>query len=175
MIIIEGVDNSGKTVLGQKLSEFFNYPLIHSPGHCPEMFDWTRKALRDEEIKFYDRFPIISEGIYGPILRDGDDFETEGGKKILNLFWGRRPMVIYCKPPLKIIKKKMGVQMEGVKKNLELLLFSYDEHMNLLRRFGFVVMHYDYTDPQVYVILKLVITAYLAKLEGKETINGKYN
>lgn len=175
MIIIEGVDNSGKTVLGQKLSEFFNYPLIHSPGHCSEMLDWTKKALRDKEIKFYDRFPIISEAVYGLILRDGDDFDSEEGKKIMGLFWDKKPLVIYCEPPLKIIKRKMGEQMKGVKENLELLLLSYEDHMTILRSFGFTVVHYDYIDPANYVTLKLVITAYLTKLEGKESINGKYN
>lgn len=167
MIVIEGVDNSGKSVLGEKLSEFFECPLVHSPGHCPEMLDWTERALQKNTVKFYDRFPLISEAVYGPILRDSDDFESKRGRELLSLFYDKKPMIIYCKPPEKIIKRRMGEQMEGVKKHLKLLMDSYDAHMAILREFKFLVMRYDYTNPPDDAIVKAVISAYLDKLKTR--------
>ena len=81
-------------------------------------------------------------------------------------------MIIYCKPPDRIIRRRMGEQMWGVKKNLKSLMDSYDIHMSRLREFKFLIMHYDYINPEDDAILKAVITAYLDKLKEGGLLSG---
>jgi len=172
MIIIEGMDNSGKTTLAKTLAAHFDWPLVHSPGYCPGMIDWTKKALLEDTIKIYDRFPLISEAVYGPILRNNNSFNSEKGKALISLFYDRKPLIIYCNPPVKIIERRMGEQMEGVKKHLGDLIISYNEHIRFLQQFNFYVVFYNYTDPSDDAVVKAVVTAYLDKLKTRGILDG---
>lgn len=146
MIIIEGMDNSGKTTLGKALSEYFAYPLIHSPGFCPRMLDWTESSLLSRSPRIYDRYPCISERVYGPTLRNNNAFDSVRGRRILKIFYDRRPLVIYCKPPDSIIIKNMGKQMGGIKEKSLELIDTYSRLMAYFKISGWLVIKYDFTD-----------------------------
>lgn len=168
MIIIEGVDNSGKTTLAKKLSSYFDAPLVHSPGPKPTpeaMVYWAERTFSIPGKMFYDRHPCISEVVYGLTLRHKNAFDTESGKRVTKLFYEAKPLIIYCHPPIEIIKRNMGKQMGGVKENLDELLAAYDKFMSYLKIRGFLIVDYDYTHSEECLIklLEVVISAYYGK------------
>ncbi|MCA1624146.1 MAG: hypothetical protein LC778_10165 [Acidobacteria bacterium] len=106
MIIVEGPRQSGKTILVDTLALEFHLP-IYSYSYTPVGADHynIREIIKDvrswtaKPTGLYDGHPLISEYIYGPILR----------KKILLSFkdWTVRPIIkhlsetaviIYCRP-----------------------------------------------------------------------------
>ena len=172
MVIIEGVDNSGKTTLANTLSQHFNYPLIHSPGHCSEMLDWAKAHLLTGGYRIYDRFPCISEHIYGPVIRGRDEFKSVLGKKIMTLFLDKNPLIIYCKPPDSVIRANMGEQMGGVEDNILSLILNYNRTVIYLRAWGLLVIKYDYTEKSEIGWENLISIISYRKGKGKIS-NGK--
>ena len=146
MIIIEGMDNSGKTTLAKTLASHYNWPLEHSPGYCSKMVDWAKSTLLIQGHRIYDRHPCISEQVYGPILRDKDEFKTPEGGKVMKLFIKKSPLIIFCKPPDSVIVDDMGDQMKGVKYNSFNLIMAYNRLMAYLKYWGLLVYDYDYTE-----------------------------
>jgi hypothetical protein len=146
MIVVEGMDNSGKTTLGETLSERFNYPLVHSPGYCPEMLPWAKDSLLSKKLKIYDRHPCISERVYGAVLRGKDEFKSLWGEQIKRLFIDKKPLIIYCKPPNSVIVRDLSKQMEGVEENSLKLICAYNRVMHELRLQGLLVIVYDFTE-----------------------------
>lgn len=154
MIIVEGMDNTGKTTLAQRLREKFNpIDFEHSPSKesLGVKLHWVAKAIRRLDPRvIYDRYAPISERVYGPLLRPhiGDVF---GGYTfdLLRLTLRRNPLIIYCRPPdNRVASWGERQQMNGVKDHVTELLARYDWLMDVLREFSVgsgVLLHYDYT------------------------------
>ncbi len=152
MIIVEGMDNSGKTTLVEKLHKEYNLSVIKSSG--PKDMSQLESAIYDSierfkngDIVIYDRHPIISEHVYGPVLRNKNLLENLARKKrIWDDFFRVEPMIIYCRPPIERIRNYgEREQMDGVKENTELLTHAYDIVMNKIRdhyRKNFI--HYNF-------------------------------
>ena len=71
IIIIEGPDGSGKSRFAEQLSEAINWPVLHNggpPKDQEEIIDRVRKRNQLDNT-ILDRHPIISENVYGPVLR----------------------------------------------------------------------------------------------------------
>lgn len=144
MIIVEGMDGSGKTTLAQQLSfrlgevPIKRFVTSDGPGSLDLLVVKTRAALTDlhnqvtenqRPFVIYDRFPLISEAIYGSILRGknrfGDDWVS-----LIDRLLALDPIVIYCRPNidsiLQNIRETADGQMEGViPRSLE-LINAYD-------------------------------------------------
>lgn len=136
MIIVEGMDGSGKTSLVERLNYHLRLP-IHArassslDGPVPNLFQWALADVIDDQQEFsvYDRHPLVSEYIYGPITRGQMDprFFTAAGRAISSKFRARN-MVIFCDPGLDEVKKNLARdtdQMEGVRSQLEPLYWAY--------------------------------------------------
>jgi hypothetical protein len=72
MIIIEGIDATGKSSLAQKISDHTGWPIKESEG--PEKFPGeiiTRMKLYLglPHTTIFDRHPVISQCIYGPLKK----------------------------------------------------------------------------------------------------------
>lgn len=101
VIILEGPDGGGKTILGRRLSAHFQYPVLKRDKQDPflwaisEMSAWSEKPLR-----IYDRFPLIGEYIYGPVWRQKihPSFDGDEVYPVLERFY-RDTLIIYCRPP----------------------------------------------------------------------------
>lgn len=131
---MEGMDNTGKTTLLEKLATAFDppLPLTKSPGPktTEEAIAWVTKEMNREEPMLYDRHPMISEFVYGPLLRNFNSLATAKGKKLMLEFYLKHPMVIYCRPPESaIFNFGDRDQMEGVIENRKKLLAQYDRIM----------------------------------------------
>jgi len=141
MIIVEGMDNTGKTTLVKSISEEFNLEIVKSmgPERYRKMFDFVDQyltaaenlkeegALRDYPF-IHDRFPIFSDMIYS-LLRTINPFEElEEGRWLYKRLIDIRPVLIHCRPRTDtIISFKDGrEQMGGVKPHAKELLARYD-------------------------------------------------
>jgi hypothetical protein len=117
MLLLEGPDGSGKTMLAQRLSSDFNIPVLPKAvgSDTQALIDldhWVEftieSGLRPE---IHDRYPLISEPIYGPVLRGylAHGFSDFGWLRTMQRALRQmRPLTIFCLPPC-------GVVMDNVK------------------------------------------------------------
>lgn len=148
MIIVEGVDNSGKSTLVDELQERLKIGTISEdkPTGTPEQC-WE-EALRQLEhrVAIRDRVAVISELVYGPIIRGKSALGEYHGDALMNLY-SKDVLIIYCKPPLNVVLDNQGrEQMDGVIQNHRALYDRYDRIMTEIKRFGSCqVIEYDWT------------------------------
>lgn len=157
IIVVEGVDGSGKTTLLDKLRlsngprRYYNL-IRHScrplkPNDVYDFLTWIEeRAMAGTPHRIVDRHPLISEPIYGPILR-GEDLTNFTKSYRLARLKMSVDKVIYCCPPLETIKKNLSVQpqLEGVARRIEELVAAYDDAMRELTANKVTVIYYDYT------------------------------
>lgn len=158
MIIVEGPDGSGKTTLIEKLQHELKLPLhgrfCNSDGTVTDNEKSPRSILFDlamEDIGslstqppcIYDRHPMISEYVYGPIIRGElpEGFETNEARRALFTL-ANHTLLIICRPPLRALVSSVTAekQMLGVLDNILPIRAGYD----LIRTFWPVpVMTYN--------------------------------
>lgn len=110
MFIVEGPDGAGKTTLIRRLQEQLGFEVMPRPCTSDNGIDMTTlRQWVDEDLSrplhyhgFYDRYPLISEPIYGPLLRgrmaDGfSDFHWMSDR--LTMLTLRQPLIVFCLPP----------------------------------------------------------------------------
>ena len=149
MIIVEGCDNSGKTMLSAQLSKALNIPARHSTAPNPawtalEALEHSSRSLRPQRA-ILDRVYAISETVYGPIVRGRNALGEQARQAIMDLY--QRPyLIIYCRPHIDTILKNSGRdQMPGVIENHRQLVKKYDDFMLDVIRFSkCTVIQYDW-------------------------------
>lgn len=95
MIVIEGMDNSGKSTLAIGMAEYLGLLVQESEG--PPKSDEEINARVDKYDEARDRYlfvrhPCVSNMIYGQVRSEGDPV-TFGRQ---SLFYERKPILIYC-------------------------------------------------------------------------------
>lgn len=154
LFIIEGPDGSGKSTLIKKLRESLpQYAAFISTTSRPSdlgdilgYMDWTTYPRRDLII-FCDRYPLISEMIYGPILR-GTSLIKGTVKDFEKYLRFQSAYIINCRPPSKQIKKniKKNDQRGGVVECIDGIIKRYDDLMaDISDETGIPILHHDYT------------------------------
>lgn len=151
MVIITGMDNSGKTTLCNQLSERMGLAVIHSAG--PELTPdekrvWTLDQLAREKVTpnrvIYDRFMPLEEMVYGEVLRDHSDFHF--GDIYLEMLAEINPTIIYTRPPRRIILEDNGrEQMIGVREKGKKLLNAWDDLFFRMAATGWRMWSHDWT------------------------------
>lgn len=151
MVIIEGMDNSGKSSLIDKLLPSYPFSVIHSrtywdedPDHWVKGIQEVMEAATRRDI-FCDRFPVITESVYGPVLRGKNVLSDHPSwPDLLQELARVQPVIIYCRPPLhKLVQWGTRGQMDGVKERALDLIAQYDRVMKAFKN----VCTYDYTQP----------------------------
>jgi len=151
MIIIEGMDGSGKTSLAQKLSfRLGDVPIKRlvtsgGPTYYDLLVERTRATLTElrnqvtwnqRPVVIYDRFPLISEAVYGTILRGRNSFGDEW-TALVDLLLALDPIVVYCRPRIDLIlqniRETADDQMDGVVSKALELITAYDELISWLQ------------------------------------------
>ena len=141
MILVEGLDNTGKTTLVSDLA--LRYPELAvrpSIGNKHDLSD-IRKQAQDEAhglppLTIADRSRIVSEYIYGPILKSRPlAYPFDLWMTYLSGFLHHRHLVIYCTRPLEKLQATFDEreQLSGVYENLEDLYATYQDFMDALR------------------------------------------
>lgn len=138
MIIVCGVDNTGKTSLVNHLVEKFELEQIkryHTlpPVDGPDWAGWVVKNLdNDDGFTIADRF-YIEEFVYGPVLR-GEICIPPNVVRSVNLAFARNnPFIIWCNTDIKTIRKTFGerTQLEGVYERIGKLQKKFAEVLDL--------------------------------------------
>lgn len=159
MIIVEGPDGAGKTTLINRLSTDLQLPVaskfVKSSGEGSGTNDLFGEAYKDvvtmldRPTMIYDRHPLISEYIYGPIVRGvlPPDFLSPKAHALMRMFEDQ-VHVIWCLPAMQICYDNVAdidsaEQMEGVHSNIEAIWSMY--HSMRLWWHGASSNVYDYT------------------------------
>lgn len=165
-IIIEGPDGSGKSTLIEKLVELSGCPSRHKGGP-PKSFEEARERMHvlftEDYGKICDRCVLISEPIYGSILRNQSfitprDFK-EGIERLKTDAWA----IVYCcteEDPVPTYSKpwKPVEFAKTVENNLPAIRQMYRNVFNEILMMGKTVFIYDWkqglTPEDVYMHLK---------------------
>lgn len=157
LIVVEGVDGSGKTTLIQNFRQVasrlcWTFARSGPPQGTEDLIQTVRFVSRHTAYNIpliCDRHPLISEPIYGPIVR---------GKSLIEGYWDREEAldkiaatvdrVIYCRPDLDIAfhSAKKNKQMPGVEEQYWALYQAYDRTMEdlLQRKVNVIRFDWDY-------------------------------
>lgn len=114
MLIVEGPDGGGKTSLITRMQERLGFEVM--PRACTSDNGIDVKTLRDwvdrdlslpvHHHGFYDRHPLISEPIYGPLIRGhmAEGFsDVQWLSQRLAMLRNRQPLYVFCLPPLEVV------------------------------------------------------------------------
>jgi hypothetical protein len=161
MIVVEGVDGSGKSNLVGRLCQDFDMDCEErvvnkdtTPVGGVSLKSWVETDMRSwPRAAIYDRHRLISEPIYAPIMRgrlaDGFQDPLWFGSQY-SLFWKHRPIVIYCMPPPEVVIKNVldsGEENAAVLKPISALYWLY--HADYCRNMNKSnVILWDYTQDQ---------------------------
>jgi hypothetical protein len=170
-VIIEGPDGAGKSTLVKWLSPVLDVPVARRISDSlkgvqgknlaayvnEDMKGWSNNASMNPKLhaplfgrttpsRLYDRYPLISEPIYGLHVRKGPqpEFLTTWYRETWAHFIEMDPLVIWCLPPYDEVAKHVhpSRDMDGVWRNISQLYTAYRlEAMKFPGR-SFV---YDYT------------------------------
>lgn len=155
MILLEGPDGSGKTNLSRHLHERLGIQIAprfatSEGGPIDELYHTMHRDLRtwdsSREPRIYDRHPLISEPIYGPIvrgeMRPGFDHPSTAQLRKRVAF---RSLVILALPPFQTVKRNVAneefPQMRGVQQNIRAIWSMYEQ---LLHDWPGWIVRYDY-------------------------------
>lgn len=155
-VVVEGCDGSGKTNLINELLYRLAIPqhprFVQSTGGPPGdldvrmMQDFNSPLYRNRP-HLYDRHPIISEPIYGPIVR-GEAiglFKHAGWVQQYQKRLADVAVVVFCLPPFNVVAKNVDnplvPQMVGVSVHLPLI---YNAYLRTAEQWDNPLIH-DYT------------------------------
>lgn len=157
MLILEGPDGAGKSTLAKDIADCICIPI------APRVVSKETQALTDLKVwveqdlqqgfrfMLFDRYRLISEPIYGPILRDTQqpgfkDFMwySEQLANLYHIF----PVIVYCLPPLEMVLQNIENDPDNtaVKEKIENLYTAYVAKAAADSAFGLTdVFIWDYT------------------------------
>lgn len=150
-IIVEGMDNTGKSTLAFRLANDLKAVLVNNrdkPRSYEDAERWTvamTKLITHTVV--FDRWCGISEPIYGPVLKRDNILSPQDVKDLCYAIKNKvSTVVIYCNPPLDVVQGSITEreQMEGVVDNTEELYNAYTRQIALTRQW-LPVLEWDYT------------------------------
>lgn len=162
MVIVEGPDGGGKTTLVDKLCGYFGTDVEERPCTSENGIDMASlKAWVERDMArplhgpgIYDRYPLFSEPIYGPLTRGrmADGFNDFSWLNRMNrMLMQRQPVVIWCLPPVNEVLENIERNHDGTTPHMAGVLRKaraiYDQYVQMtvtghMLHFGFV---WDYT------------------------------
>ncbi len=158
MILVEGLDNTGKTTLVSHLAE--RYPQLQMRPSIGNKHDLHQirlaaydEAYKNNSLMLADRSRIISEWVYGPILKKREPaYPYDVWMRYLTLWTLKPHYVIYCWRDIEHTKATLDErdQLPGVSDKLFQLADRYTEMMTMvdmlfdLTGASQPVMHYNF-------------------------------
>lgn len=145
MIVIEGMDNTGKSTLAVEMASYLEMLIQESEGpplSAEEINARVDKYEKMGETHLFVRHPCVSNAIYGQVREEGDPI-TDGRRLI---FYEANPTIIYCDAGARglgsHIRKEHDTDkhMADVENNYTKLLYLYRqwaaEHAHFIYRIG---------------------------------------
>lgn len=165
-IVVEGMDGTGKTGLITALvqSQLGLTFVLHERastslgGPVSELDRWTFTdidTMATQPRSIYDRHPIISEPIYGPICRGRVPGRFAIGHWVSRMEQQltHHAVVVWCIPPWLEVERNVteGNHMEGVRENARRL---YEKYRRTARSWDGTSIMYDYTTHDKNVVVQ---------------------
>lgn len=98
MIVLEGIDNTGKSTLAREIAHTLHWSVQGSEGPPKEDGEMDRRVARylsrPSRRMIYDRHPCVSNPIYDLMRKR----KTGPNANLITEFYRRRPVLIYCHP-----------------------------------------------------------------------------
>lgn len=163
IIIVEGMDGTGKTTLVNYLGGQLRLQVDKSPGPIgiEEYRAWIDSTIRREkagEKWIYDRHAFFSDQVYS-ILRKENNHQVYSLVTVsqMRALINCNPTVIYCRPFEETLLEKLldKDQMEGVPEHWEDLLRRYDELMKEMEQY-FNIIYYNWEVTPIDLLLDKV-------------------
>ena len=157
-LIVEGMDGTGKSTLVDLIRKEMGYEL--APRFCTSLGGpindlWTQlkaaiRTLPELTPKIFDRIPLVSEPIYGSILRDypsvmfGDTPYEKYCRSEVEKRVKQECTVVWCHPPLLIVLLNLRTdpetQLGGVVSHAKEI---YSEYVRVMPQWSPII--WDYT------------------------------
>ena len=166
MILFEGPDGAGKTSLINRLVSELKLPragraCTSEGGPVDDLFAWAWvdiNSWRDQTfIKAYDRHPLVSEYVYGPVIRGqaAEGFHSQAAAD-MRKYLEAHTFTVFCMPPLDVIETNLRVskQMRGVDEHIEEIYMAY---MKMIPNWKGPFMIWDYTAHNSHLIYKSLV------------------
>lgn len=158
MIVVEGPDGGGKSTLIESLQKTLGIPVAprtwlkdsHS-GPVPDLCRWVDEDLLHwggKPLQIYDRYPLISEPIYGSCIRGEVPrlMSTPWMRARTNTFRSMS-IIIWCVPPFDVVAQNVRANpkghMEHVSEEIDAIWAMYSVQANTWPNLS---IHYDYTN-----------------------------
>ncbi len=177
-IIVEGPDGSGKTTLIQGIQGFFpdlqlqERVVRKDTTDIVNLMEWVEKDnayFPWTDNRLYDRHRLISEMIYGPILRPHTmrpgfrDLQWLSNQLID--FYARWNFYIYCLPPLEVVERNIAMNDE----NIAVAQYTAQIYQAYCMRAAMDIAHnqvmvWDYTAPEAgarWIAMRMTLTSHL--------------
>lgn len=139
LILIEGMDNTGKTTLAHNIIASLPHFIYHhneKPASREDAFANIVSLIERASNKdiVCDRCCVIGEEVYGTVLRGKSLFKPYETNILMKMLSTVTIMNILCKPPIQAVIESMGerAQMEGVAENAYKL---YDTYVSFYHNF----------------------------------------
>lgn len=181
MLVVEGPDGAGKTTLITKLQAELGWEVsarVVSQQAEPmvDLQAWVDENLsKGFHHAIFDRHRLISEPIYGPIIRGtnapGFDEIEWLAPRLFTFFRHVRPIIIYCLPPFKVVKRNVESDLHNrtIAPHIEAIYGAYCERVSrslAYRMSGSAVnIWYDYT-AQSHTFGEVMRKIYVGMSEG---------
>lgn len=180
MIIVEGPDGGGKTNLVRRLEKTLQLKAearVVSKTTQPmgDLMSWVETDLAGwPRAALYDRHRLISEPIYGPVLREAPNpgfQDLEWLTEMQQRFVLHSPLVIYCLPPFEVVRQNVMTGDDNV---------VVQDHISKIYWLYFMAatrnplsLVWDYTDPDPTRLSVVLHAAYLRTERALEAEAGR--
>lgn len=143
MIVIEGMDNSGKSTLAERMAEYMDLIVQESEGPPRSDEEINERVDRYEGLqdRLFVRHPCVSNNIYDQVRGDGTHLSLTPGRTML--FYESKPTLIYCDAGV----RGLGSHVEkahDTKKHLKDITDNYNKLLYLYRQWAAEHAHFVY-------------------------------
>lgn len=128
ILIIEGIDGSGKSTLVRDLRSLINGVFLSTSGPPGDQqlyreTMWIQQKPSDTTLVL-DRFRLTSELVYGPLLRGSSRVDKS---YVLDWFRAFEPIFVLCDPGLTEVRSNIieGKHLEGVADRIPAIYEAY--------------------------------------------------
>lgn len=141
MIVIEGMDNSGKSTLAEAMATYFDLIVQESEGPPRSDEEINERVDRYEKMeeRLFVRHPCISNEIYGKMRPEGNPI-TPGRTMI---FYEACPTLIYCDAGNRGLEAHIA-KAHDTKRHLKNIEKNYNKLLELYRLWASQHAHFIY-------------------------------